>query len=209
VNPLIVAIAVVAVAAFALGLWREPSERARRTIGRAPRKRLGETRTGDCVAVRCVVRRGLEELSSPLTGRPCVAYALLLRADSEDEGPVRSEDAVPFVVEADGIEAVVSGPVTFAYNPVQVPERSCPGLDAVLHREGRDRHGFWGTKSFGCYEALARAGDEVMVLGEITVEVDPAGRQEELRGPPVRRVIRGDREAPLVVDHVRRPDRGD
>jgi hypothetical protein len=208
VNTAILLCFAAAAAAVAIGAWREPSERARRTIAKAPRKRLGETRTGDRAVVRCVVKRGLEEAWSPLTGRPCVAYSFVLRGPTrEQDGTIRYDRAVPFIVEAEGLEAIVKGRVAFAYEPRRVPQGTCRGLADVLRQEGRDLDGFWGMKTYSCQEALLRAGDEIMVLGRVSIEIDPAGRSEDLRGPPMRRVIRGDEDAPVVVDHVRRPDR--
>jgi hypothetical protein len=42
-------------------------------------------------------------------------------------------------------------------------------------------------------------GDEVRVAGRVSVVVHPSGESESLRGPPVRRVIRGTEEEPAVL----------
>jgi hypothetical protein len=50
-----------------------------------------------------------------------------------------------------------------------------------------------------CKEALLREGDVVSVLGRISTEVHPAGQRESPRGLPLRRIIRGQSDDPVIV----------
>ena len=66
------------------------------------------------------------------------------------------------------------------------------GLFGVLERARVPLSGpLGGEKEFRFREAVLRADDRIMVLGDISIEVDPAGRRQDLRGPPLARKIRG------------------
>jgi hypothetical protein len=184
----------------AVAWWLQPARRARRKIAGAMKKRLAETRDGELVAFRGVIAAAGEPLWSPLTGRECVAYRFsFTEAGERLGGVVRMEHAVSFVVAADGMEAVVRGEVLLGLEPRPVDEALCPGLEDLLQQRGRSRHGLFGEGTFRCQETLLCAGDEVSVLGRISIEVDQAGLRESARGLPVRRIIRGEPGNPVIV----------
>jgi hypothetical protein len=190
----------IAVAASAVAWWMQPARRARRKVARAKAVRLAETRNGDRAAVRGVVGRAGQTLRSPLTGRECLAYSFSITKVEERFNRIASERAVPFVVAADGQELAVHGHVLLGFELGGVDRSLCPGLDDLLAQRGLSQTGPRGEEvMFRCQEALLCAGDRVSVLGRISLEVHPAGHRDSPRDQPVRRIMVGEANAPVLV----------
>jgi hypothetical protein len=190
----------IAVAGAAVVWWLQPARRARRKLARAKKVRLAETRHGQKVAVRGVAGRAGQTLRSPLTGRECLAYSFTITKVEEKFGRIVSERAVPFVVAADGLELSVHGDILLGFELGGVDRSLCPGLNDLLAQRGFSQIGPRGEEvTFRCQEALLCAGDQISVLGRISLEVHPSGHRDGPRDQPVRRIMLGEVNAPVLV----------
>jgi hypothetical protein len=191
---------------YALAWWRQPRRLARRALERAPAKRLCEVRHGDRVRVTGVVRRLRELLVSPITGRRCVGYRYVIeaRASTGDWQVVAQESTcVAFELVDEGVDATVEGPFLFGLDfddRGDVWANLPLGVFHVLERARVPLSGpFGGEKELRFREAALRPDDRIMVLGGVVIEVDRAGRREDLRGPPLARKIRGTASDPVAL----------
>jgi hypothetical protein len=191
---------------YALAWWMQPQRRARRVLERARCKRLCDVRDGDRVRLTGVVRRRRETVVSPVTGRACVGfrYVIEARAAGGDWSVVAEESrCVPFGLVDEGVEATVEGPFLFGLDfddRGDVWANLPPGLFGVLERARVPLTGpLGGEKELRFREAVLRPGDRIMALGAVSIVVDPAGRREELRGPPLARKIRGTLADPVAL----------
>jgi hypothetical protein len=192
---------------YAIAWWMQPQRRARRVLERAPGKRLWDVRDGDRVRVTGVVKRLRDTVVSPVTGRRCVGFRYVIeeRGSSVGDWHVVAQDSscVAFEIVDDGVEALVEGPFLFGLDfddRGDVWANLPPGLFGVLEHARVPLSGpLGGEKEFRFREAVLRPDDRIMVLGGISIEVDPAGRREELRGEPVLRKIRGTEAEPVAL----------
>jgi hypothetical protein len=191
---------------YALTWWMQPQRRARRALGRAPSNRLWDVRDGDRVRVTGIVRRLRQSVMSPVTGRNCIGFRYIVeeRASGTDWRVVAQESTcVDFELVDEGVEATVEGPFLFGLDfddRGDVWANLPPGLFGVLERAHVSLSGpLGGEKEFRFREAVLRPEDRIMVLGDISIEVDRAGRRVELRGPPLARKIRGTFDDPVAL----------
>jgi hypothetical protein len=192
---------------YALSWWMQPQRRARRVLERARTKRLWEVRDGDRVRVTGVVRRWRQSVVSPITGRSCVGFRYVVeeRASSVGDWHVVAQEStcVAFELVDEGVEAIVEGPFLFGLDfddRGDVWANLPPGLFAVLERARVPLSGpLGGEKEFRFREAVLRPDDRIVALGGVSIEVDRAGRREELRGPPLSRKIRGTPGDPVAL----------
>jgi len=192
---------------YALAWWMQPQRRARRVLEQAPGKRLWDVRDGDRVRLTGVVRRLRETVVSPVTGRRCVGFRYVIEERSSSVGDwhvvAQESTCVAFELVEEGFEATVEGPFLFGLDfddRGDVWANLPPGLFGVLERARVPLSGpFGGEKEFRFREAVLRPDDRIMVLGVVAIEVDRAGRREELRGPPLARKIRGTAEDPVAL----------
>lgn len=186
--------------------WRDPRRRARRLLARADGKPLPALAEGERARVHGVVMRGDRALEAPFTGRRCVAYRMIAEVWEEEGGwreVAASEDAAPFELASEGVEARVEGPflVGLEFDARSEKEREhSPRVASTYRRLGVDLiDSFDRPRRLRFREAALEPGDPVWVLGCASVVVDPSGRRESPRGQPVKRVIRGTKRDPVVI----------
>jgi hypothetical protein len=192
--------------------WMHPRRRARRLLSRARDKALTALEDGDRVRVRGIARRREAGLTSPFTGRPCIGFRATIEQRGETGGwdeILSREDCLPFDLFASGVAARVEGPFLFGLEvdvrreldgaPSSVApaalESFGPSLLEVLGR---------GLRLRFCEAALEHE-QPISVLGRASVSIDPGGWRGSLRGVPIKRVIRGTREEPIVLGDEERP----
>ena len=191
---------------YAIAWWMQPQRRARRALARASAKRLWEVRHGDRVRVTGVVRRLRETVMSPVTERNCIGFRYVIeeRASGGDWHVVAEESmCVDFELVDESVEATVEGPFLFGLDfddRGDVWSNLPPGLFGVLERQHVSLSGpLGGEKEFRFREAVLRPEDRIMVLGDISIEVDRAGRRADFRGPPLACKIRGTFDDPVAL----------
>jgi hypothetical protein len=191
---------------YALAWWMQPQRRARRVLERAQAKRLWEARDGDRVRVTGLVRRLRETVMSPVTGRSCIGFRYIIeeRASGGDWRVVAQDSrCVPFELDDEGIDATVEGPFLFGLDfddRGDVWANLPPGLFGVLERARVPLSGpLGGEKEFRFREAVLRPDDRIMVLGDVSIEVDRAGRRVDPRGQPLACRIRGTATDPVAL----------
>jgi hypothetical protein len=192
---------------YAVAWWMQPQRRARRALESARGKRLCEVRHGDRVRVVGLVRRLRKALVSPVTGRACIGYRYVIeeRAGAGGDWRVVAQESTcaTFGLVDEGVEAIVEGPFLFGLDfddRGDVWSNLPPGVFRVLESARVPLSGpLGGEKEFRFREAVLRPDDRIMALGDISIEVDPAGRREELRGPPLARRIRGTPQEPVAL----------
>ncbi len=149
-------------------------------------------------------------MTSPIGGRPCLAFRLLV----EEPGwrPVLEHSACTrFLLVDQGIPVSISGPFRVLLaadydwkfgNDVQLR------LGRLIEEQSRQRPRAGGMqedadaiyqRNYRYFEALLRPGDRVTVEGFAQVEITPEGTRADLRAPPVRHALTGSPEQPLVV----------
>jgi hypothetical protein len=183
--------------------------RRRRALERSSAKHVAQLRDGELATVTGVVRRVAPLIKAPITGRPGVL--MTFRIEDKDIASllswgVRAEggSAVAFEVVEDGVAALVDTDGVVppfagrhhqeAVEARKLTSRQLHALKAMSIRVPPDR-----SREYRFTEAILAVGDEVRVTGRVTVEVDPRGERESLRGPPVRRVFRGTQDEPLIL----------
>jgi hypothetical protein len=157
-----------------------------------------------------------EPLSSPLTGRTCAYYEILVEeyhSGTDDDGywetMIQESQGQDFVIEDDTGTAIVN-PIG-AQVALTVDSRTKSGtFDAPTEQErnylnshGQEGEGWWGfNKSLRYREGILEAGEAVAVLGRGVKEPDPDG-VEQARGyrsaPPMRLRMRGSQKGPLLI----------
>lgn len=192
------------------------AERVRRALAAQPRALVEEAQ--GTVRVTGRVRRIGELLRAPLSGRPCVAYEMLVNEAGNGMGSlpyclVESQQACPFVVADESGEARVdpSGPLRIAVVHDRTGTTSWLGEYPGKHREfARFLHaaGFPATgwlgrwKVFYYAEGVIEEGQVVTVGGSSAHELDPAVRSDP-RSVPERLVLRGYVDNPLLISGTR------
>jgi hypothetical protein len=202
-------------AAGALGLARvvyleflSRDARTTRTLSDRPRTRIGDGTDGVVRLTGRVRRRG-ELLKAPVSGRPCVAFQLLVEGDNGDgwDKLLESRDARPFVIADETGEALVDtagGPFHLALNS---DERGGTGLfDQIGEAQ------LQAVMSVGTFESPGRArgkrryregilceGETVAVGGRGLREVSPEATSVNPRELPRWLVLRGTADEPLLI----------
>jgi hypothetical protein len=190
--------------AGAVAWWLDPRRQARRALAHSDPKRLGAVGEGERVSVRGVARRGAERRFSPITGRECIGYRVIVEARVEEDWRTVLEktDCASFELHAEGVSAQVDGPFVFGLemDGRGSEEDLAPSFFAALERFGVSRHDDWGRpRSFRLAEGLLEEGDAIAVLGRATLTVDPRGQRDSPRGQPILRVISGTKNEPTVL----------
>jgi hypothetical protein len=159
-----------------------------------------------------------ERLQAPLSGRPCVAYELVVdgwvRLGGGPDSTVRRRfvdlrDARPFLVTDESGTARIdtSGSFRLALRPdfAGRTRGAYPGkhhaLSLLLESRGIVATGWLGRwKPFDYAEGVLAEDQLVSVGGPSDREVDPTGERSGPRAPPVRLVLRGTEGQPLLID---------
>jgi len=188
----------------------EPRRRAHRALSGAAEKRLGAIGAGDRVRVRGVARRGQERRISPITGRECIGYRVVVdeRLEEQWRTVLEKADCAPFELHAEGFTAQVDGPFLFGLEMDEGREDAdvAPGILDSLERYGVSRVDEFGrTRKFRLVEARLEEGDPIHVLGRAALSVDQRGHRESPRGLPILRVISGTEREPTVLADAELP----
>jgi hypothetical protein len=194
------------VGTYALQVVRERNRKRRghRSLQARPERRPAEVADGELVRVR-----GLsvaeQSLVAPLSGRPCIGYCVALeeRLDFSWRRIAQREDFLPFRLAADGVSFEVEGPFLVALKIDTRGERlvtPSPVEAKVLADLGVSQRGFLITKrDLRLREARLEQDDVIWVSGLASIAIDSRGERDTLRGPPMRRVIRGTTQEPTVL----------
>jgi hypothetical protein len=194
-----------------------PSRRRRIVRALASRPRALVHGAEGTVRLTGRVRRNGGLLSSPLSGRPCVAYEFSvhepIRFSGNDGGNgwhclVDMREATPFLVADESGEARIdpSGPflMSLKYDRGGESSGKHPGkhqdLASVLAAIDIASTGWLGGwRRFRYAEGVLEEGELVSVSAASVLEVDQAGERAGPRSPPQRLVLRGTEEQPLLI----------
>jgi hypothetical protein len=154
-----------------------------------------------------------EPLRSPLTGRECAAYSIVIQSCFEEspEGirrwstVIRESSGQEFSID-DGTGHAIVDPTHAEFGLVTTSVTESGGSNAPTESEARflakhQRSG-GGFHKIRYMEGILRAGDTVAVLARGTTEPDPEGasRQAGYReAPPMRVRMSGSPKSPLVL----------
>jgi hypothetical protein len=190
---------------YALAWWMEPTRRARRALEQTSSRRLGDLHDGERGRIEGIARRLHEAVVSPVTGRRCIGYRFVIEEKVADSWNVvvRGGRCCPFELVSEDAEATVEGPFLFGLDfddRGEVWANLPPGVFRVLEEARVSLSGpFGGEREFRFREAALRSSDRIEVLGRVSIDVDPSGRRDSFRGPPVRRMIRGSAHEPITL----------
>jgi hypothetical protein len=188
-------------------LWGRDA-RTTRALSERPRTSIRDGADG-IVRVTGRVRRRGELLKAPVSGRPCVAFQLLVEHHSGDGWGKLLElrDARPFVIADETGEALVdtaAGPFHLALNSDErggtglfdrIGEAQLQALMSVgaFESPGRTR----GKRRYR--EGILREGETVAVGGRGVREVSAEAPSINPREPPQWLVLRGTADEPLLI----------
>ncbi len=209
----LLAVAVGGVAAV-WALWHfSDNQTIRRSLRKAPAKRiaeLGDNELGKVVGRTRVVG---EMLHSPLTGRRCV-YFIATVEEQRSNGKthtwrtvITESRGVPFMLEDGSGRALIDA--TAARIAIDFDGKSQSGTfddptpieKAFLDRHGQKGQGWIFNRTLRYREAVIEEGETIAVLGAGTREPDPdAPPSEAYRGDaPTRLRLTSSRKYPLVI----------
>ncbi len=172
--------------AISFGLWRRGRAERQAYLNEARRDAIGYLPGGTVARVQGEVVLLRDVLSSPLTGRPCVSYAVLVRLDSYF-GPiiVKAQAGVRFAVhdpsgraliEMDGVNITLTAD---REQLVSLRRSLSPAQEAILVRGAKLpdllRH---RTRNLVFIEAVLLPGTVIDVLGTAAREPDPESARE-------------------------------
>jgi hypothetical protein len=182
--------------------------RTTRTLAERPRTSARDGADGIVRLTGRVCRRG-ELLKAPVSGRPCVAFQLLVEHHGgEGWGKLLElRDARPFVIADETGEALVdtaAGPFHLALDPDErggtglfdrIGETQLQALMSVgaFESPGRTR----GKRRYR--EGILREGETVAVGGRAVREVSAEATSVNPRQPPRWLVLRGSADEPLLI----------
>jgi hypothetical protein len=206
-----------AVALVAGGLRYFDRERQlKRTLARTPRTAVAQLSTG-VVRVTGRAARVEEPLTAPLSQRSCVAFQLAIderRAHGNTvrwRPVVRVREAHPFwVADETGRVLVEPGPHfalalerDFAGRTgflERLTSDSLERLEAFLATRGIPARNWLGMgKTFRYNEGVLEDGETVSVGGRVVAEPHPDGDASPGRGTPMRKLLRGSQQVPLLI----------
>ncbi len=150
-------------------------------------------------------------LEAPLSGRPCVYYAVRvdsLVAPQRFNTLMRQRDAVPFIIEERGHRAVVDPTHARVSAEIDYTSRSAAAHDADRRQRAllANRVGLQYMQSSRLlyYESIIEAGEPVAVLGAGTREADPDAAPNAYREMATRIQLAGSQRYPIII--CDRPD---
>jgi hypothetical protein len=161
-----------------------------------------------CVRGRVVALEA--PVPAPVSGRVCVLYEAMMIAGVMQVDPPREVRGVRFAV-ADATGQVDVDPVFaasalaseigMATNAWHGPT---PAQGELVERlGGRDRGWLWRSVHL-LTESVLSAGEDVVILGSVRLDAEPAARMTHLRGaPPTRATLVGSAAYPLVIVSAR------
>lgn len=190
--------------------WFAPAQRRRRTLRAALPWPIAELPEGVMGRVIGHARTLDGTLIAPLSGRPCVAYEIVLSENTRNSHRDLAREArgVPFVLEDDGGRAVID-PAGAEY-ALDLDRRAAGGGEATTRPELAamfERLGLPATlgtrRTISLREGVIEPGERVAVLGVAAREPDPTAVPAGYRGDaPTRLRLAGSPRYPLVIsDH--------
>ncbi len=149
------------------------------------------------------------KLEAPLSGRPCVYYAVRvdsLVAPQRANTLMRARDAVPFLIEDRGHRALIDPMHARISAEIDFATRSASAFDAdprqrsllATRRALVQRH-MYQTAGLLYYESIIEAGEPVAVLGAGTREADPDAAPGDYREVPTRIQLAGSQRFPILI----------
>jgi len=191
--------------------------------------RLPAVPNGTRVRLYAVARSTEASLVSPVMGRPCIAYRLVVERPGRQQVLERTACA-PFLAQDGDVTLSVEGPFAVVLDSAyewefgtDVQRRLWHLLDAdeVARQRTSDswlrrllnawlapEPGWPGEparqdrvhrQDYRYFEALIRPGDRVSIEGFASVTVDPAGERAGLREPPLLYTVAGTPERPAII----------
>lgn len=149
---------------------------------------------------------------SPLTGASCVGYEVVIRALGADHlwrTLAREVRCADFELTQDGSRFFVQTSVAYRLALRKEGHRVPPsgrsvGMDALIERQGGEVNDglLWRDRAVEAREGMIRVGDGVVVWGGDAVEISPDVSADGYRRPPLRLVLCGDAQNPVVVSNL-------
>lgn len=179
--------------------WEAPRlSRRHRAVKRWP---IGEAPEGEIGRLRGRVRALDESLTSPVSGRRCVYYAVVIQGTMECVTQCKS---VPFVVEDPSGRAIIepaNGTVALTFDRRETLLSNSPRPPALLGQSGVEHRGLFGTGPLRLLEGVVEIGQHVEVVG---VGIREANRELSAeagyRGaPPTSLHVTNSSQAPLTI----------
>jgi hypothetical protein len=211
----------IALAVLTLGIgaadyfWPNRRKRVNRGLAARPRALVHDAQ--GTVRLTGRIRRTGELLQAPLSGRPCVAYELVVDAPPRMSGPgmdarprlVEVGEACPFLVADESGEARVdtSGPflmslshdLTGDTDGCKYPDEHRALASFLLSLDVVPTNWLGRWRRFHYAEGVLEEGKLVAVSAESVLEVDAMGERAGPRSQPQRLVLRGTEAVPLLI----------
>lgn len=162
---------------------------------------IGEAPEGELGRLRGRVRALDQSLTSPVSGRRCVYYAVVIPGTREDITECKS---VPFVVEDPSGRAIIepaNSTVALTLDRRETLLFNSPRLHALLGQNGVDHRGLFGTGELRLLEGVVEIGQHVEVVGAGTREANrELSAEAGYRGPPPTSLhVTNSSQAPLSI----------
>jgi len=194
------------------------ARRIERALAARPRTWIAAARGGP-VRVSGRIRRDGALLEAPLSGRPCVACALVADVLQNAGGTglwrrlVDLQQAQPFLLtdETGTARVDTSAPFFLALIPDRIGKTSGPypgkhrAISLFLESNGIKAINWLGRwRPIYYAEGVLEQDEIVSVGGDSTLEIDPGGETPSPRSPPLRLVLRGTDAQPLLIGRASR-----
>ena len=191
--------------------------------------RLPAVPNGTRVRLYAVARSTEASLASPVMGRPCIAYRLVVERPGRQQVLERTACA-PFLAQDGDVTISVEGPFAVVLDSAyewefgtdvqrrlwhlldadEVARRRAGGstLRRLLRTWLAPDPGWPGEpamrdgvhrQDYRYFEALIQPGDRISIEGFASMTVDPAGERAGLREPPLLYTIAGTPERPAII----------
>lgn len=188
--------------AFALQRWLDPRKRVRRAVEGVRDTPIRDLVDGASARVTGTVAPLHALQPSPVDQRPCIAFRLVvetaIRGDpSNGFGHVLTrENCHSFSITDETGTAIVEGPFMIG---LDVDDSAWTDLPPTLFKVLEDAEVPSSLTDLRFSEAFLLPGDRVTVLGAVSVEIHPTGERSGYREPPMRRLISGTGQTPVML----------
>jgi hypothetical protein len=182
---------------------------SRREIDRQATTTIATLREGgdEPAKIQGVVAAREPLLTSPVSGRACIGYRIIIEGLGPGSPPVVRREAWPsFLVTDDTGTAAAEGPFSILLDPDDGGWTALPPqVYALLEEAGVPAADMFARdEGFRFKETLLEPGDRVSVVGRPSLEIDQAGRGS-FRAPPRLFVLRGSEQEPVAVTEDAEP----
>jgi hypothetical protein len=166
----------------------------RRSIARMKTTAIAALREGERAKVCGVVAAREPLVTSPISGRACVGYRVVIDDTSHDptliwDPVVSREDWPPFLVTDETGTVAVQGPLEMLVWPSNGGQNLPPSAYELLAADGVRMRDLLRPRTFWFRETMLKVGDRVRVVGRASPWTDAAGR----------RTLSGSWDEPTVV----------